>query len=83
MLGFDAVIEAAETPTGDGLLDLVDRWGSVPISPAWLGDAVVHASGVEWRRVSLTHLAIAQRVSCRGMLCGECHERGRRRVKPV
>jgi len=57
-LGFDAVIEAEQTPTGDGLLDLVDRWGSVPISPAWLGDAVRYSTGVEWRRVSLTHLAI-------------------------
>jgi hypothetical protein len=57
-LGLDAVILAAETPTLDGLLDLVDRWGSEPLSPAWIGDAVVHSTGVEWRRVSLTHLAI-------------------------
>lgn len=57
-LGFDAVIQAADTPTGNGLLDLIDRWGSVPLSPAWIGDAVRHSTGVEWRRVSLTHLAI-------------------------
>ena len=57
-LGFDAIVEATETPTGDGLLDLVDRWGSVPISPAWIGDAVRHSTGVQWRRVSLTHLAV-------------------------
>jgi hypothetical protein len=58
VLGFDAIVEAADTLTGDGLLALVDRWGSVPLSPAWIGDAVRHSTGVEWRRVSFTHLAI-------------------------
>ena len=30
----------------------------IPCRPTSHGDAVVHSSGVEWRRVSLTHLAI-------------------------
>jgi hypothetical protein len=58
LLGLDAVLLADETATGDGLLDLVDRWGEVPLSPAFLGSGKRHTTGVQWRGVSVPELAV-------------------------
>jgi hypothetical protein len=58
MLGLDAIVAADETATGDGLLELVDRWGSVPLSPAFQGTRVRHSTGTQWRNLSVSEIAV-------------------------
>jgi hypothetical protein len=60
-LGLDGTILVNSTPIGDGLLNLVDRWGEVPISPGWtlpMSDYIDHDTGREWKRIRLYELAI-------------------------
>jgi hypothetical protein len=57
-LGLDAICLADETATGDGLLDLVDRWGEVPLSPSFMGSGKRHSTGVQWRDLSVPELAV-------------------------
>jgi hypothetical protein len=58
VLGLDAVLLADETPIGSGLLDLLDRHGEPPLSPAFLGDGTRHGSGVQWRNLTVPELAV-------------------------
>jgi hypothetical protein len=58
VLGLDAVLAVRESPGGDGLLALVDRHGSLPLSPAFRGDGTRHSTGVQWRNLSVSELAV-------------------------
>jgi hypothetical protein len=51
ILGLDAVVAADETPTGDGLLELVDRWavqGHRVLCPSASTNAVVSLTITRW-----------------------------------
>jgi hypothetical protein len=63
-LGLDAIVEVAETPLGDGVLDLVDRNYRVPVSIGFLqlpGGFKIHdgpTPGVERTAVELREIAL-------------------------
>jgi hypothetical protein len=58
LIGLDAICAVDESATGDGLLELVDRWDEVPLSPAFLGSGKRHTTGVQWRALSVPELAV-------------------------
>jgi hypothetical protein len=58
VLGLDAVLTVHESPGGDGLLELVDRRGELPLSPAFRGTGTRHSTGVQWRHVQVSELAV-------------------------
>ncbi|MGH9252282.1 MAG: hypothetical protein ACRD0W_22610, partial [Acidimicrobiales bacterium] len=47
-----------ESPGGDGLLRLVDEHGELPMSPAFRGTRTRHSTGVQWRNLSVSELAV-------------------------
>jgi hypothetical protein len=58
ILGLDALLLADETATGEGLLELLDRHGELPLSPSFIGNGKRHSTGVQWRRLHVPELAV-------------------------
>jgi hypothetical protein len=47
-----------KTEVGAGLLALLDKHGTLPLSPAFRGTKVRHTTGTQWRNLSLWELAV-------------------------
>ena len=58
VLGLDAVLLVEESEIGDGLLQLLDKHGTLPLSPAFRGTKVRHSTGVQWRNLAVRELAV-------------------------
>jgi hypothetical protein len=58
VLGLDALLLADESTVGDGLLQLLDRHGTLPLSPAFRGTKVRYSTGTRWSRLSVHELAV-------------------------
>jgi hypothetical protein len=57
-VGLDATLIVHESAGGDGLLALVDKYGSLPCSPSFVGTGNRHSTGVQWRDLSVPELAV-------------------------
>jgi hypothetical protein len=84
VLGLDAVLLADESEVGAGLLELLDRHGTLPLSPSFLGDGTRHGTGVQWRSLSIPELAICAEGELPWCHCGGWpHEHGPGGRQPV
>jgi hypothetical protein len=58
ILGLDALLLADESEIGAGLLELLDRHGSLPLSPAFRGVKARHSTGTQWKNLSVRELSV-------------------------
>jgi hypothetical protein len=58
LLGLDALLLVDESEVGDGLLQLLDKHGDLPLSPAFRGTKVRHSTGTQWRNLAVRELAV-------------------------